>query len=501
MNGFIGIYVRVSTEDQAEKGYSIPEQVRECKLKAQEISKDPVKDYIDDGYTGEVITRPALEKLLDDIKNGIVHTVICLTRDRLARNKTVYFWIKDFFLKYKINLVYVNMPIDDSIEGQYVDGVLALTADYQKKKILYDTARGRRSKARQGKVLRDFELYGFDYNKETCQLVPNEEAQIVHEIWQRFCVADHSLNRIAKDLTDRGVPTKRNKGVWHRQVIKQILEQPAYAGIFYANKWNTEGMGINKFRKNDADKVKIALRPKNEWIAIPCPAIIPKEWWSIAQDKLNNNRKRYAGVRGVNGYLCSRLLRCGVCSNTMNGTPSTDWGKKVYIYTCRKSYSGAKNPGCGRRIAIEKIDKPVWEQIANLISNPEAILSELENNNQQNDYEKELEQLEKDLDKVRKGKIRLLQLIVNGLEYSDIESTLLEQKSKEEKLTKRIEKVKDKMKEGTSILTRQKYYRDIIEQYMNLNLTNMSVQEKNKFARMLIREIVVKQEDIEVFFY
>lgn len=501
MQGLVAIYARVSTEDQAKKGYSIPEQLHECRRKAREISNDPIREYVDDGYTGEILERPALERMLDDIRKGLIHTVVCLSPDRLSRKTYVYLYITDVIDRHGVKLHYVTTTRENTAEGQLVEQILAAAAEYQKKKIIYDTARGRRAKARQGKVLRDFQVYGYDYDKETENFVINkDEAPIVYEIWERFVIRDHSMNSIAKDLTARGVPTKKGKTVWHRNVVRQILTNEIYTGTFYANKWNTEGMGLNKFKRPE-DRVRIRLRPREEWIPIPTPAIVPKEWWTIVQEKLANNRKKYAGVRGVGGYLCSRLLRCGRCGNRMSGTPYKEWGKKVFVYTCRKNFAGAKNPGCGRHIHIEKIDEPVWDYIVKLVNNPDLIMKELETNDQPTPQQRELQRLERELEKAQKAKKRLIKLIANGLEDEDIEAELREWKEKEEKLLQRITALKELVAKEEIAAARVEYYRSVIEQLVKTDLDNMSTHEKNELARTLIREIIVHDDDVEILLY
>lgn len=77
----IAIYVRVSTEEQL-KGYSVEGQISDCLKLA---GNTDVLKYIDDGYTGEILNRPALTKLLADIDEGLINRLICYDPDRLSR--------------------------------------------------------------------------------------------------------------------------------------------------------------------------------------------------------------------------------------------------------------------------------------------------------------------------------------------------------------------------------------------------------------------------------
>ena len=74
-------------------------------------------------------------------------------------------------------------------------------------------------------------------------------------------------------LTVQGVPTKRGARLWHRQVVRQILSNRTYIGEFYQNRWDTTQRPIRP-------------RPKEEWIYIPCPAIIEREVFDQVQQAL-----------------------------------------------------------------------------------------------------------------------------------------------------------------------------------------------------------------------
>lgn len=498
---FNAIYLRVSTEEQAKKGYSLPDQLLQCTEKAKMLNELPIREYTDD-VTGEILERPELMRLFDDIKRGVIKTVTVLHQDRLSRKLSIFLIIKEYLDKHGVQLVYVSTERSDSIEGQLQEHIGAAIAEYNKKKIVFETTRGRRSKAREGKVLRDFNSFGYDYDTEKKNLKINEyEGPIVYEIFERFVLKNESINRIAIDLTGRAVPTKKNKGVWHRQVIKQILEKwEVYSGTFHANKYNTDGMGLNKFRKKE-DRIKQKLRPKNEWIPITIPAIIPKEWGPIIRGKMEENRKKYAGVKGVNGYICSRVLRCGVCGNTMSGTPATNWGTKVFIYTCHKNYSGAKNKGCGLRLYTSKIDIIVWDQVKEWVNDPAGIVAAIESQDSNGSHKIELERLEKEQAQIKKGKKELLDLIKKGIIDEDIEKALKELMDTEETLKANIEKIVEKLNDTSLMQLKREQIKEITKQYLDKDIDKMETIEKNELVRQLIKEVVVTKEEVKIYTY
>lgn len=82
----IAIYARVSTAAQAEKGYSLETQVEACEKKAVSLGATFIKRYIDDGYSGAYLERPALDDLRDAVAAGLHDYVIVYDTDRLARD-------------------------------------------------------------------------------------------------------------------------------------------------------------------------------------------------------------------------------------------------------------------------------------------------------------------------------------------------------------------------------------------------------------------------------
>jgi site-specific DNA recombinase len=139
----IAIYVRVSTEEQAKSGYSLPDQIRRCTEKANSLA---VKEYIDDGYSGEFLERPALEKLRNDLRIGLIRTVIVYDLDRLSRETDhLLILVKEF--EKKATLIFVTNEYAKTPSGEMFMTIHAAIAKYEKSTIKERTIRGKRQKA------------------------------------------------------------------------------------------------------------------------------------------------------------------------------------------------------------------------------------------------------------------------------------------------------------------------------------------------------------------
>ncbi|MGG4451051.1 recombinase family protein [Brevibacillus porteri] len=496
----IGIYARVSTEEQAKSGFSLDDQLRECRKKA---ATSEVAEYIDD-VSGEFLDRPALSRLRQDGKDGVITKIVCLDPDRLSRKLMNQLLITDEFDKRGIELVFVNGEYAKTPEGQLFYSMRGAIAEFEKAKINERMSRGRREKARQGRVLRDFQIYGYSYDPEKEQIVINEaEAAVVRLVFDLFTQPNElvqGINGIAVYLTNKGVPTKRGASVWHRQVVRQMLMNEAYVGRFYQNKWNTEGMLGNQFRQPD-EKVRMKMRPKEEWISLSCPSIIDEVKFEHAQRLLKESRRRWAG-RSLNEYLLSGLVRCGSCGNTMSGKKAKNWSQHVFEYTDVKNTAGAKNKGCGRRVRCEQLDNQVWETVASWLNNPDEIAVAVEDKVETPFEQVEWERLQKELEKTKTGRKRLLKLFASGEEdigEEDIRQELKELKEKEDKLNQRLKELLDQTKQQVDYEYSRNLIQEAAEYYLSIAQDELTFEDKKELIRHVVREVRVFEENVEIY--
>ncbi|QJC52724.1 recombinase family protein [Paenibacillus albicereus] len=499
----IGIYVRVSTEEQAKNGYSIKDQIRQCKNKAK---GNDVLEYIDEGYSGEFLERPALEKLRNDVRDGVISTVIVYDPDRWSRNLMNQLIITEEIEK-RAKLVFVNSEYEKSPEGRLFYQIRGAVSEFEKAKITERMGRGRKEKARQGKVVKNSQLYGYNFNTESSMYeIHPDESKVVKMIFDLFTLPDSpvkGINGIANFLTSQGVPTKRGAPVWHRQVVRQILLNQSYVGNYFQNRWNTEGMLGNKYRDPD-EKIPMRERPESEWIELSIPPIIEEVQFARAQQLIGESKRRFA-KEGLRKYLLSGLVRCGECENTMTGLRAKHWGKHKLEYSDTKNFSGAKFKGCGMRISCEKLDEEVWQTVlawltrsdhqtaaAEEVARPDRSLEELE-----------FERIEKEIEKVgnrRKNLIKLFAEIEDEIGQSDIRNELRDLAEKEKQMKSNLEQLQVKMGNQKSREFTKQAEDDLIAHYLSKDLDNLSFEDKQEIIRSLVREVrVYKGERVDIY--
>ncbi|AUO14819.1 recombinase family protein [Priestia megaterium] len=499
----IGIYVRVSTQEQGIKGYSIDQQIDACIKKA---GTDEVMQYIDIGYSGEFLERPDLERLRKDVREGLIDKVICYDPDRLARKLMSQLIIDEELRRKGVEVEFVNGEYAASPEGRLFFSLRGAISEFEKAKIKERMMSGRKGKAKKGKVVKNDHVFGYDFDKENSEMIINErEAEIVKFIFDAFTdpmTKFRGMNGIAKHLTETGVPTKKGGSVWHRQVVRQILMNETYTGFKIQNRWDTEGMLANKYNRSKEDKIKMKERPKEEWLYSPCPVIIEKEQFDRAQDLMKQARRRYTKNSGSQ-YLLSGLLRCAACGNTLTGVRRNNWGTTVLHYTDVKNTAGAKNRGCGIYIKCEEVDKHVWDQIQTFLNNPEVLLSYQETAATVESFEeKELKRLEEEIEKTKKGRKRLLTLISlseDDLDLQEIKDQIISLQSKEKNLREQYTNLQTELEAEKKKETNTEVLKQAIELYFNLKEEEFTFDQKQKLIRMITKEIrVLDKETVEI---
>lgn len=416
----------------------------------------------------------------------------------------------------KAELIFVNHEYDTTPEGRMFFQLRGMFAEYEKNKINQRMTSGRRSKAEKGKVVKDYHVYGYTYNKESGQMeIYEPEAEIVRLIFELFTNPQgrvRGINGIAHYLTKRGVPTKlqtlfeagktkkipKNGFIWHKQVVRQLLMNPAYKGEFYQNRWNTEGMLGNKFRDKD-DRIQMTERPRSEWIQVPCPAIIDVTTFDFVQEQLKEARRRFAGEQR-NQYLLSGLLRCGDCGNTMVGRRAKNWGTYTFEYSDAKNTAGTKCKGCGNRIACEKLDLFVWETFKNLVvsrgqSAAVEVAATIEAETKSFE-EIELDRIAGELQNIvtqRKGYYAMMaQAMANPsgiFKPAEVEEMIRDVNEREALLTKERDDLTAQMERYQQNQFTEEILSETVEQFLNESPESLTFERRQEFLRKVFREI------------
>jgi site-specific DNA recombinase len=381
------IYARVSTTEQADKGYSLPTQLEACQgLSLKHGYTVPDRHIFVDDYTGMSLNRPEFTKLRDLVAKQLVVAVLVYDLDRLSRKLAHQLLLSEEFEHAGVLLHVVTMPEGAKTpESQLLSNVRGIIAEYERAKILERTARGRRRRAQEGYVPSGQQPYGYLYVKHADKgahyEIQPEEAALVQRIF-RLCVDDGlSAYAIAALLTREGLPTPHDQQrtlparVWHHSSVVHILRNTAYVGTMYDGKKRRVAGKSNPDRKTRWQRV-----PREEWTAISVPAIIDPAMFEAAQAQLEHNRKHARRNRKHDYLFVNGRLRCGQCGCVMYGA-TREGGPGTYRCT-RSPFQDIAAPHGKRHVQATAIEPVIWATVERALNNPALIAAELERQRQ-----------------------------------------------------------------------------------------------------------------------
>lgn len=183
----IAAYCRVSTDRQKEEG-TISNQKRLIKEWADENNEKIVDWYCDDGWSGDVLERPELDRLLDDVDTGKWSSLVFLDRDRVARNVAYQEYIFRELRDKNIELICVNYPMGKTDDENALQQVLAVFAELDRKRTIRKLYLGKINKAKKGLIVHGPGSYGYRYVSKTSTSegylkIVEDEAEIVRTIY------------------------------------------------------------------------------------------------------------------------------------------------------------------------------------------------------------------------------------------------------------------------------------------------------------------------------
>lgn len=229
MNDRVAIYARVSTDEQALKGFSIPDQL--MKLRAFCRSKDLkiAGEYIDDGYTGRNTNRPAYKHLLSKEERSKWDILLVLKLDRVHRNAREFMAMMDDLRKHDQDFRSVMDNIDTSnAMGRFVMDTMQRIAQLESEQIGERTKLAMRQKASSNDGIMGFNA-PFGYSIEDGGLIANEnESTVARKIFDCY-LSGMTMDDIAADLNN-SLTFTRNRNRWNKFNLRNILHNPVYAG-------------------------------------------------------------------------------------------------------------------------------------------------------------------------------------------------------------------------------------------------------------------------------
>ena len=393
----VAVYARVSSEQQTEDG-TIASQIAALETRVvQDGHRLPAAfRFVDDGYSGATLQRPALERLRDAAAAGDLQRLYVHAPDRLARRFSYQVLLLDEFQRTGVEVVFLNHSLGLSPEDDLLLQIQGVVAEYERAQIIERSRRGKRHAARQGtiSVLTDAP-YGYRYTGKNAggglarYEVIEEEAAVVRQIFHWIGRDRVSIGEVCRRLERAGHRTRTGRSRWTRGVIWHMLKNPAYKGQAGFGKTRSlprptrlrpvRGASATPRRSN----YPAGVAPE-EWITVPVPAIVDADLFDVVQDQLAENRRRArSGGRGER-YLLQGLVVCRVCGYAYCGRKirrkvATGPDHAYDYYRCDGSDAwrfGGQRVCSNRQVRTDTLDAAVWREVEQLLRDPGRLMAE-----------------------------------------------------------------------------------------------------------------------------
>ena len=301
-----GLYMRVSTEDQAREGFSLPEQKERleayCKFKGYEI----IDYYQDAGISAKTGNyRPEFERLKEDIKSKKINTIISLKLDRFTRS--IYDW-EELITFLDENEAYIDCVNDDinttTANGKMVSRLLVSVSQNEIERTSERTKIGLEGAIKQGNIPHVAPL-GYKHENKTL-VIDYSTKDIVIRIFELY-YEGYSYQKISNLFNEEKVLGKDN---WRDSTIQTILENEIYKGDFVHGK-----------RTKNPTYYENVVEP-----------IVSKEMWEDCQVQKKKNSRSYQRTLT---YIYLQKLKCPKCGRILGGKATTKKnGRTYYYYYC-----------------------------------------------------------------------------------------------------------------------------------------------------------------------
>ncbi len=516
-------YARVSSDKQAEQD-TIASQVAALRerLRQDAILVEEELCFVDDGYTGTTLVRPALERLRDVAATGVLDRLYVHSPDRLARKYAYQVLLLDELQRAGVEVVFLNHDIGRTPEDQLLLQVQGMVAEYERAKLLERCRRGKLHTARQGCVnALAAAPYGYRYVRKADgggvarYDVVLEEARVVQAIFDWVGRERLSLGEVCRRLQQQEIRTRTGKQRWDRSTLCDMLKNPAYRGTAI---YGRQRVGPRRARlrpsrgQTDQPRRPYSVYPADApGITITVPALVSQELFATVAEQLEENRMRNRRSRRGARWLLQGLLVCPNCGYALYGIATrhrlADGRMVEHAYYRCMGRNGSRfggEPVCdNRQVPVSDLDAAVWHDVCELLRNPAKVRAE---------YERRLErspgasaslggeQVHKQIQNIRKAITRLIDAYQEGvLDKSEFAPRLDAAKQRLQRLDKQAQKDSEQQAQDEELRLALGGLEEFARQ-LEEGLDQADWHKRREIIRALVKRIAVGHEEVRIVY-
>jgi site-specific DNA recombinase len=517
------IYARVSSDQQAA-AHTIASQVAALqeRVTLDGLVLPDTMQFLDEGYSGATLVRPALERLRDVIAAGAIDRLYVHSPDRLARKYAYQVLLVDECQRMDVEVVFLNRELGRSPEDDLLLQVQGMMAEYERAKIVERHRRGKLHAARMGVVnVLSGAPYGYRYvdkhlggGQARYEVVP-DEARVVRQVFDWVGHERLSIGEVCRRLTQAGEVTRTGKTVWDRSVVWGILHNPAYKGAAAFGK-TRQGPRRPRLRAQRGRPlqprraVSIQDVPPEEWLTIAVPALVDTDLFGAVQTQLQENQRHARQSRRGARYLLQGLVQCHHCGYAFYGKPIRNKAAKGHTrmyayYRCLGTDAyrfGGERVCANPQVRTDLLDLAVWQEVCALLAHPERLAEEYRRRLHAPGRTKRQAQptLDAQIGKLRQGLARLIDSYAEGLiDKQEFEPRITRLRQRLIALEEQAQQLQDEAALHTELRLIIGRLENFAAQVHN-GLAAADWTSKRELIRALVKRVEVTQEQVNVVF-
>lgn len=430
-----GLYIRVSTDMQKEKGESLDVQLK--RLHAYADSKEDwrvVETYKDAGVSAKNTNRVEFNRMIDDIEQGKIDVILCTKLDRLFRNTRDFLNTTDDFEKKNIKFVCLEGSIDTSTPAGRVFSTMRAAFGQFERETTADRVRDvMRSRAEEGKWNGGVSPYGY-YSENKEIKINIEEAKVIKDIYALY-LEHQSIRHIVHKFNTSGIKTRKNE-LWAPTSIRRILTNPFYYGmVTYSKRSHTYSGELKRNKKF------ICSNGKH-------PPIISKELFNKIQGIIKQQTKNAPKANAK--YLLTGVIYCGICGSRMHGMAYHKPNRVHRYYRCSGHLQKGITQCSGNTIRVDNLENSITRELKDFSVNHDKLedalkdLTKLNSNNLDSTRER-IRSMENRLIKIKSKRQKIFELYEEGnINKADFMSRKALVDEEENSVNKEIEVLRSK---------------------------------------------------------
>ena len=472
MSKQVGIWIRVSTEDQ-KRGDSPEHHLDQAKTYAKLHSYEIAEIYDLTGVSGKTVKdHPECQRMLMDIHRGHISGLIFSKIARFARNTIELLEFANFFREHDADLISLKESFDTATPaGRLFFRIISSMAEWEREEIVDRINTSVETRGKLGKIMGGIPFGYQRKGKDDIELHPEES--IVRKKMYELYLEHQRYGTVARILNKEGYRTKRGKK-FSDMAIKRLLKDPITKGVRRTR--------FTKVGKNGQPE----LRDSKEWYFHTAPPIVSEELWDEVNGIINNFEATKTQPMNKKLKLFTGFLRC-------------DCGGKMYVPSSNPKYTCKK---CRRKIPTEDIEEIFKSELKQFLLSKKDIKKYYESSQSGIiTKQKEIEAIKNNIKKLKAKIEKLFELHENN----QIETTRFNEfyKKPNEQL-QQLESTLPTLESEIKILKEHsKSSEFIIEEAKSLyeNWDNLGNEEKRKVVETITKDIVVGDQEVHINLY